>query len=432
MLPRDLRSEERARIEIKLKEDAKFGTLYIANDGHPFSESNFNSLSQLGQSDKNPQVSIGNKGIGFRSVLEIATEPEIYSRSDKDSPFLDGFCFGFFPSKVRSLIEPVLALWSGDDRVALPFGDIPLVDWDAGLIKKFRHRVSRSSHKENIATKTWLTRELSYLSPYLLPFPSDRQADNIVVADFERRGFATLICLPLKTADALALVRDKLEKLDDGALLFLDKTSSIVLDTGVYRRELSREQKLRPGSHNGREVTISNLENQSIRKYWVWTHEIALRDQDQHVQTAVQQLPGKWPDLREAAVSIGVRLGEEPEKGELSIFLPTLLGSGCATHINAPFFGDMSRTHIDFGTNNNLSSGGIYNRFLLSEAARLAVSVVHDELAEHGTDEARATIDLLAPLPSKHGATELWQQLISTAVHEAGIDIVAAELGGIE
>jgi hypothetical protein len=130
MLPRDLRSEERARIEIKLKEDAKFGTLYIANDGHPFSESNFNSLSQLGQSDKNPQVSIGNKGIGFRSVLEIATEPEIYSRSDKDSPFFDGFCFGFFPSKVRSLIEPVLALWSGDDRVALPFGDVPLVDWD--------------------------------------------------------------------------------------------------------------------------------------------------------------------------------------------------------------------------------------------------------------------------------------------------------------
>ena len=401
--------------------------LYIANDGHPFSESNFNSLSQLGQSDKNPQESIGNKGIGFRSVLEIATEPEIYSRSDKDGPFFDGFCFGFFPSKVRSLIEPVLALWSGDDRVALPFGDVPLVDWDAGLIKKFRHRVSRSSHKENIATKTWLTRELSYLSPYLLPFPSDRQADNIVVADFERRGFATLICLPLKTADALALVRDKLEKLDDGALLFLDKTSSIVLDTGVYRRELSREQKLRPGSHNGREVTISNLESQSIRKYWVWTHEIALRDQDQHVQTAVQQLPGKWPDLREAAVSIGVRLGEEPEKGELSIFLPTLLGSGCATHINAPFFGDMSRTHIDFGTNNNLSSGAIYNRFLLSEAARLAVSVVHDELAEHGTDEARATIDLLAPLPSKHGATELWQQLISTAVDEAGIDIVAAE-----
>jgi hypothetical protein len=260
-----------------------------------------------------------------------------------------------------------------------------------------------------------------------LPFPSDRQSDNAVVADFERRGFATLICLPLKTADALALVREKLEELDDGALLFLDRTSSIVLDAGVHRRELSRDQKLRPGSRNGREVTISNVGSQSVRKYWVWTHEIALRDQDQHVQTAVQQLPGKWPQLQEAAVSIGVRLGEVAEKGELSIFLPTLLGTGCATHINAPFFGDMSRTHIDFGASNNLSSGAIYNRFLLSEAARLAVSVVNSELAGHGTDEARATVDLLAPLPSEHGATELWQQLILTAVNEAGIDILAAE-----
>ncbi|MGQ0658558.1 MAG: hypothetical protein ACT4NU_10780 [Chromatiales bacterium] len=35
----------------------------------PFSRSNILSLSQLGNSDKDPQESIGNKGIGFRSVL---------------------------------------------------------------------------------------------------------------------------------------------------------------------------------------------------------------------------------------------------------------------------------------------------------------------------------------------------------------------------
>jgi len=59
------------RIEIVVTEDEQpHGSLYIANDGEPFSESNFKAISNLGQSDKDPQKSIGNKGIGFRSVPE--------------------------------------------------------------------------------------------------------------------------------------------------------------------------------------------------------------------------------------------------------------------------------------------------------------------------------------------------------------------------
>jgi hypothetical protein len=94
-----------ARIEIALKDEGDFGTLYVANDGRPFSASNFNSLSQLGQSDKNPQESIGNKGIGFRSVLEITDVPEIYSRSGPESPCFDGFCFAFSSVVIRRLAD---------------------------------------------------------------------------------------------------------------------------------------------------------------------------------------------------------------------------------------------------------------------------------------------------------------------------------------
>src|ERR1017187_4089962 len=51
-----------ARIEVVMVDnDGPHGALYVANDGAPFSESNFASLSQLGQSDKDPQKSIGNK-----------------------------------------------------------------------------------------------------------------------------------------------------------------------------------------------------------------------------------------------------------------------------------------------------------------------------------------------------------------------------------
>ena len=391
--------------------------------------SNFDSLSQLGQSDKKPQESIGSKGIGFRSVLEVSLEPKIYSRGVGDSYNFDGFCFTFSPAAIRNLIDPVLALWSGVDNAASPFSDAPLVDWDASLITKFRDKVAEVAHRARLTPKDWLKQELSYLSPYLLPIPSDRRSEEASVQDFELRGFATLICLPIKSSAALALVRQKVEDVDDGALLFLEKASSLVLDAGVRRRDLLRDKKLFSGGRSSREITIAQKGSDSVRKYWVWTSEITLSDQDERVRNAVQQLPGKWPQLQKAAVSIAVRLGKEPELGVLSIFLPTLLGTGCATHISAPFFGDMSRTHVDFGASDNesSSSGAIYNRFLLSEAARLAISIVRNELAGHGPDEARAIVDLLAPLTTDHGATELWQQLTKAAAKEAGVNILTAE-----
>src|SRR5689334_18985315 len=46
---------DHGRIEIAMvDDDGPFGALYVANDGVPFSKSNFDSLSQLGQSDKDP------------------------------------------------------------------------------------------------------------------------------------------------------------------------------------------------------------------------------------------------------------------------------------------------------------------------------------------------------------------------------------------
>ncbi|MET4317938.1 hypothetical protein [Bradyrhizobium sp. RT5a] len=421
-----------ARIEVVLKEDDQFGTLYVANDGSPFSPSNFNSLSQLGQSDKDPQVSIGNKGIGFRSVLEIASAPRIHSRSRVGSPHFDGYRFTFSPSDVQNLIDPIFELWGGVDNAASTFGKGPLVDWEVGLLKKFRDKVSASARAERLSPREWLERELSYLSPYLLPFPLDRQDDNATILDFESRGFSTLICLPLKNASALLLARTKIDELADSALLFLERASSVRLDSGTHRRELSREDDpLLATETNGREITITNKEASVEQRYWIWTRDIILRKQDEYVRDAVKQLPGKWPQLEEATVSIGVKLDGAPQPGILSIFLPTLLGTGCATHINAPFFGDMSRTNIDFGADNDgtetSGAGQRYNRFLLLEAARLAISIVQGELAGQKSDAARAVIDLLAPWPTDHGSAQLWQQLINAAANEVGVDLDTAE-----
>ena len=95
------------RIEIVLdSEDSEHGSLLVANDGEPFTRSNFERLSQLGQSDKDPQKSIGNKGIGFRSVLEVSERPEVHSRAAKSSARFDGYCFAEIPESA----DPVRVL----------------------------------------------------------------------------------------------------------------------------------------------------------------------------------------------------------------------------------------------------------------------------------------------------------------------------------
>jgi hypothetical protein len=96
-------SVSEGRIEIALAlDEGEYGTLYVANDGAPFSRSNFESLSQLGQSDKDPQRSIGNKG-GFRSVLEICEGPEVFSRGHGSEKEFDGYCFQFSPRVLNGL-----------------------------------------------------------------------------------------------------------------------------------------------------------------------------------------------------------------------------------------------------------------------------------------------------------------------------------------
>lgn len=92
LYPVNDRTDE-GRVSVILSPDA----LYVANDGEPFKDSNFRKLTAFGQSDKDPEKCIGNKGIGFRSVLEVTDAPEIYSRASRGSATFDGYSFRFQP-----------------------------------------------------------------------------------------------------------------------------------------------------------------------------------------------------------------------------------------------------------------------------------------------------------------------------------------------
>lgn len=385
-----------SRIEIVFEpNDGQYGALYVANDGNHFTESNFRSLSQLGQSDKDPQESIGNKGIGFRSVLEITTSPEIYSRSSANSSTYDGYCFSFCPTVIKKFKQPIIQLYNGEDNVLSPLGaGTPLVDWEPELLDKFRKSIA-------LEEPSWLSKELKYLSPYLLPFPISVPVNNPIIQDFQKRRFVTAIRLPFKNNHSRELAKKKLEGLDANTILFLNRAGSLLLDSGTERRELCRKHSRGlPGAHNGHEIEIQDSTESEPRYYWIWNKLIKTVEASDEFRNSLFELPGKWPELKEAVLSLAVRLGDEPEKGVFSIFLPTELPTGCAAHISAPFFGDMTRTDIDFENS--------YNGYLLHAAARKAMEIALSDLKENGLDEARAIVDLLAPWPEEKLAGNRW------------------------
>lgn len=84
------------RLEFWLRgEEGEHGVLYVANGGEPLKDENFTSLCRIGMSPKRPDQGIGNKGVGFKSVLQLSRSPEVYSMASAKSGRFDGYCFRF-------------------------------------------------------------------------------------------------------------------------------------------------------------------------------------------------------------------------------------------------------------------------------------------------------------------------------------------------
>ena len=399
-------ADQSARIAIVLDlQDSPHGTLLVANDGQPFTRSNFERLSALGQSDKDPQKSIGNKGLGFRSVLEVSERPEIYSRASAISTHFDGYCFAFEPEVVQSLKGPMEALAAGGAVPASPVTGGPIVDWAEALLEKFRRRVQA-------ADAGWLAAETRFLSPYLLPVPR-HQVQSAAVKALEAKGFMSVIRLPLKSDAAMKLVREHMTQLSPTTLLFLERVRALELaGAATSDRVIRRETTRGADALTRRTVRLSDGQAEP-HDYEVWTRQLHIADTSEEFRAAVKALPGRWPEIEDVSVSIAVRKADAPEVGMFSIYLPTGIPTGGAVHINAPFFGNMSRTDISFNDG--------YNRRLLNTAASVVVEVVRGQLAGKQLDEARMVLDMLAPYGSDAAASTRWTQLVEAAFQRAKV-----------
>ena len=293
--------------------------LLIANSGRPFRREDFDGICQLGQSPKDPNESVGNKGLGFQSVLEVSTRPEIWSTAAEDAP---EFAFGFDPAGMRRLVEQAAAeIESGSPTPQATTGR-RIINWSQEQLLGYQTR-DRSGGAVDA------TREArSYLSPYSIPLPIEETPPE--VAGLLGAGHVTVIRLRIdggraraadeaiedpdqpagSTADqrlavneAIEAIKGQLDELDARSTVFLQDLERLTIDIDGERRVLERivdSPAATPSSRPSSEQVLlvgeqrPGAPDDTTREFRVWTRGLG-GDGDateaRRIQEAVKHLP---------------------------------------------------------------------------------------------------------------------------------------------
>ena len=367
--------------------------LLIANSGRPFKRKDFKGLCQLGQSPKDPNESVGNKGLGFRSVLEVCSAPEIWSVSVGGEA---AYVFRFDPAIRGKVAKAIARLDDHGLATRSPFDTaVPLVDWEEDQLERYRQRVA----EEGIDGPGEAQR---FLSPYDIPLLIEGQCPD--VDDLMCAGHVTVIRLPLdggrggSVEEAAASVQEQLESLVElSTTLFLPRVKRLVIDIDGKRSTVTRivaADDVIEGQGRCQVVSISRsnpADGDETGRFRVWTRRLGGASDPKwaaKISAAVQHLPNNWPRVDRAEVGVAVRESPEPDVGRFVIFLPTEMATRTGAHVNAPFYGSLDRRQIDFE--------GEYNSVLLDCVADLCLLAVDHLVArEPEAIQGRALVDIL-------------------------------------
>lgn len=397
------------RISFVLNSSAEQPELLVANSGRPFRLEDFIGICHLAQSSKPPEENIGNKGLGFRSVHELTTRPEIWSTAPADDDI--EFTFSFHPDALESVSRVATRLFDGDRATDPAFGQDPVVAWSDEQVREYQDSLSRNGESAD-EVRRWLSEEvMEYLSPYKLPLHLDDPP--VQVANLLNDGHVTVIRLPLdgggagSAEDAAKSVRKQLEALDEAAMVFLPDLAvlCVSIDGKCVERTRSVEPDLPfPSSLVQRDrVTVlrAGPAGATQRFFQVWSRTFGGADhpnQKKRIKAAVRDFPRRWHELQEVKVAVAVEEARKAPPGLYFISLPTETETTVGAHINAPFYGSLDRRHIHFEHE--------YNELLRDFVTDLMRDAVEGIAAGDPEDDWRgpALIDLLAPVPGSPGA----------------------------
>lgn len=373
--------------------------LLVANSGRAFEHKNFKGLCRLGQSPKDPNRSIGNKGLGFRSVLEVASAPEIWSSSATENE--PAFVFRFDPGIRKQIATAIAELEERGCGARSPFDPAErLVDWTEDQLEQYRNRLAEEGMNGR-------EEAMEFLSPYDIPVPIEYRND--VVDKLLCQDHVTVVRLPLDgglakdVRGAVASVQEQLTNLlNVSTPLFLPWLKTLVVDIDgertLVRRTVDTDEAFgKDGRSRWQRVKISRSdtagETGSLGRFLVWTRDLGGTEDPQwatRIKHAVRHAEmKKWHEIDSVKVGVAVQEGNEGADGRFGIFLPTEMATGTGAHINAPFLGSMDRRMILFKNE--------YNRLLLDCVMDLSLDVI-DDLSAGPPQEAsgRAIVDILS------------------------------------
>ena len=310
-------TERCGRVLVRLDHsEGEHGVLYVANTGRGFTDSNFDAITDIAQSDKRPEEGIGNKGIGFKSVLQLSRSPEIYSVSANASPgeVSAGYCFRFAtqPDLVDHLEQ------------------IGQFDTSADIASEVEQDV------------------------FHLCLPVALHERPTVVDTLAADGYVTVIRLPLKSEEARDEAAEQIRLLtqDPPALLFLRRIAQLVVD--VHGDHALRTVLERTETHLG---DLGGVTVATVTLGQTGTYLLA----DKTVPTAVfaeaiarsisgDHISAGWHDWdSEAHVEVALRVDAELDAGRLYTYLP--MGDDAQApipaHVNAPFFAKLARVSLE-------------------------------------------------------------------------------------
>ncbi len=358
-------------------EEGTHGVLYVGNSGTPFTDSNFEAICELAQSDKTPDESVGNKGIGFKSVLQVCEWPEIYSAAGAlGGGRFDGYCFSF------ARPEQYLDLAAGDAELAAE-----------------------------------LQRDIS---PYFLPVPVDEQPPR--VAELAQRGLVTVIRLPLRDDAARDTVIERVDRFLDEDVpvqLFLDRLQELEIErAGEPPRRLVRESRAVVDPAGDADQRYEHVDLGWQGRWFITSRRMLAKAMREAIEES--ELEESWASWdHDAWVSVAVRIDGSEIRPRLYTFLPMEREATAPlhAHVHAPFSTKLARTSV--------SEQIILNTRLLDCAARASMMAVLAFRDEPATLPAVALVDLLS-WDSEH------HERVTRSFADAGIAMDELEVVPIE
>lgn len=315
------------------------GTLFVANGGSPFSKKDVKALCDIGLSQKPLGEAIGNKGLGFRSVVQVTDTPVIYSQNptkEADAAF-SGFCFRFAgPDDYAELLDRRL-------HAELAARDLPI---------------------------------------FHVPIAVDGRAEHI--SNYARDGYATVIELPLRDHASFDDVLDEIIRIREQGvpiLLFLNRVSSLHIQVIDGNGESATEctfNRLEERLPNA-DVDISRVDLRNAGRFLVARCSVPEETMKDAIAKGIsrRELNEYWKRWSgEGEVALAVRLDRLSESPRLYTFLP--MGDQAV----APFPGYLHGSFCPLSNRASLNGKIEMNETLLIQATKLAARTIHQIAAD--------------------------------------------------